>query len=85
MDRRELVKNLVALPLVTTLRIDGKAACSGTPIPAGHYLLFYDEVVVDVDGLIEGPIPENTVFTLIGLRLKSGQTIEDAIRIYKIT
>jgi len=69
--------------LESTLKINGITEAALAYLPKGHYILFYNAVAVDPDNFAESTCPEGITVDLVPLMLKSSQSIEDAIRIYR--
>jgi hypothetical protein len=87
MERRTLLQSLVALPLAPLLIHGSKTASAAVLIPPGHYMIFVDPKMVDIDALMESGadiLPENVEASIIPVRVHGGHTIDDAVRIYKI-
>lgn len=85
--RRDLLKSLLPVAFLPQLTINGKKTASeAAAIPPGHYLMFVDAMVCDIYELLGGPnvLPEGTTIHIIPLKLRPGQTIDDAVRIYEL-
>jgi hypothetical protein len=84
-ERRELLKALAALPMVNVIGGGQKAEGTAAQIPPGNYLVFVDAATVDVSSLVNTPIPfENVQMQVMPLRLKDGQSMSDAVQIYRL-
>lgn len=80
LDRRNLLKSIVGVPLIA-IAPGAKALATKDK----HYLLFFDRDTVNIDELAsrEFPqLPNGFVMELIPVRLRAGQTIDDAIKVY---
>lgn len=82
--RRDLLKSLVPVALVPTLTVEGKAASEATLMHPGTYLMFIDEMVVNLDDLAGSVLPVGITVHIFGLKLRPGQNIDDAVRLYEL-
>ena len=92
MERRAFIWKVATVPLATCLAIDGKVASAVAPkLEAnGRYLLFADASAVNFDHLRElipqePGLPDNCYIEIIPVKLRGDQTIDDAVRLYKVT
>lgn len=88
MNRRELIKSIVPAAMIPTLTVNGITKAAAVLVPKGYYMLFVDVVSVDVDGLAATSLPDvaqDIVMDVIPVKLRSGQSIQDAIALYKVT
>ncbi|MBA0086343.1 MAG: hypothetical protein HRJ53_15285 [Acidobacteria bacterium Pan2503] len=82
MDRRELIKALLPIPLVPEF-INAQPV-TVAEIKPGNYMLFFDPQVIDVDQLVLGmPFP-HCMLQFVPVKLRQGQTIDDAVKLYKL-
>lgn len=87
MERRYFLARLGAVPLAAQLVIDGKAASVNAKLESGHYLLFVDPQAVnieDVAGAASPMLPPDCFIEIISVKLKPGQTMDDAVRLYQV-
>jgi hypothetical protein len=79
---------LAAVPFTTQLTINGREATAAAKLhPGAHYLLFVDVQVADCNLLMEqqaANLPEDCVVEIIPLKLKHGQTMDEAVRLYRV-
>ena len=88
MDRRGFIWRLGTVPLATCLAVDGKVASAAAKFESGHYIVFADAQVININNLAElipdHPLPDHCFIEIIPLKLRNGQTIDDAVRIYRM-
>jgi hypothetical protein len=86
--RRELLQSLAgiaAVPLAKTLSVNGFTKAAVAAIPPGHYMLFADPANVDLDTFAQmDPLPQGITMDLIAVHLRTGQSIGEVVKIYKI-
>jgi hypothetical protein len=86
MQRRDLIRALVALPSV--LVPAGGLQAALVKIQTGKHVMFVDDEVIDLEALaicgrevVNDPLAD---ILMVSVRLKYGQTIDDVLRIYRI-
>ena len=84
MNRRELIQALLPVPFVPHLVINGKMSSGSAAIPSGDYLLFIDNETVDMGSFMGVQVPDDVRITIIPMKLRHDQTIDDAVRMYKV-
>jgi hypothetical protein len=90
MERRAFIWKVATVPLAACAVLDGKVASAVTPKfeANSHYILFADAQAINIDNLTElipaPPLPDNCFIEIVPLKLRSGQTIDDAVRLYKV-
>lgn len=85
--RRALLQSLAGIPFAPLLTINGVTKSAMVAIPPGKYLMFADTNSIDFD-IFEKPHPFteplNFEMEIIPVFLRNGQTIDDAVRIYRL-
>lgn len=87
MQRRELLRSLAGLPLVslyTKPELRDKAAAVALPTKY-HLLIFIDSRTVDPSALVEALNPFGIDYSIATVKLREGQSIQDAVQIYKVS
>jgi hypothetical protein len=88
MERRAFIWKLGAVPLAACVTFDGKVASAAAKFESGHYILFADAQTINIDNLAESTgvpgLPDNCFIEIVALKLRPGQTIDDAVRLYKV-
>ena len=85
MLRRELLQSIVALPLMRHLTVNDKTIISNVHIPSGHYMVYADVNSIDIERLVNSPLPApNITMDIVPVRLYGDRTIEDVVKIYKV-
>jgi hypothetical protein len=86
MNRRTLLQSLVAVPFIRKTIAD-KNVDAVKLQEKSKYVVFFDERVLDVEGLMQGPVAEDDPLAgalLIPLCLAQGSSVSDAVAIYKL-
>lgn len=84
MERRELLKRLgAAVAIVPLVKFGSTDAVQAEVLPHKQYLIFFDPIVIDANAVVSTVQP-NCEAWLIAVHVKSGQTIDDAVRIYQV-
>lgn len=83
MDRRSfIVRGFAPVALAT---LGGPRPGDIVIVQPGHYLLFVDDHIMDTAEFVTGAqLPEGCVVNVIPLKLGPHQTIDDAVRLYKM-
>jgi hypothetical protein len=68
---------------VSTIRLQQDELGVCFPLTPGNYILFVDSSAVDVRELRGVPAPESVSMEIIPLQLNDGQSIEDAVALYR--
>lgn len=89
MQRRTLLKALVPAALFPTTVINGRTAAAIAHMPKGEYFLFYDQQMIDshwIDEVCSQETPEgfDAAVTFFPVRVRHGEKLEDAIKIYRL-
>ena len=84
--RRALLKLLPALPFFPQLVVNGQTVSAGVQVAPRFLVMFFDAAVVDVEELVQlaSPVPELTI-EYVPLRLRHGQKLEDAVKIFEVS
>lgn len=82
--RRGLLQLLPALPLLPNLDVRGNQQGVVAKVTPRYYMIFVDTEAFNLDTVLEMTIPVPDVeMEFFALRLKYGQTIDDAVKIYE--
>lgn len=79
MLRRELIKSIVAIPLVKQMTRNAATA----QVSDKHLMIFFDARAIDVEDFARFPAPKGVTVDLIPLHLGTA-TIDDVIKIYRV-
>ena len=81
MLRRDLIRSIFCLPM---LRDNHMPDVVHVPVTEKHIMMFCDSRSVNIDALVRLPAPAGVAIDIIPLKLRPGQTIEDAVRLYEV-
>lgn len=62
-------------------------AAKALPIGGKHFIIFFDAVTMDAAELATreyANIPSDAIIELVPMKLRSGQTVEEAVKVYEI-
>ena len=85
MERRDLIKALIAMPTILHPVGDTKTAIA--KIEKGKHVMFYDDNAIDItDILSEPPYPDDPLegMVFIAVNLNGGRMIDDVLKIFKL-
>jgi hypothetical protein len=86
MQRRELLRSLVGLPLVSVFDRNRTHDAAAVALPLNnHLLIFIDSRSVDPKALAEALNPFEIDYSIATVKLRQGQSIHDAVQIYKVS
>lgn len=82
--RREVLQLLSATPLLRVVVPDSNVDAQQAELTKGFYVMFVDRDSVNLEDLSKTEIPEGIEMQVIPLKLRSNQTIDDAIKLYRV-
>jgi hypothetical protein len=92
MERRAFIWKVATVPLAACAVLDEKVISAVAPKfeANSHYILFADAQAMNIEhltDLIPGtpPLPDNCFIEIVPLKLRNGQTIDDAVRLYQVS
>ena len=83
MERRDLLKSFLALPLMPHIGPSGVEG-AGTELKGRQFVVFFDMKAVNYTALNSLIPPDGATITFVGVKLPSGKNIDDVVKIYRI-